>query len=91
MRAHSSRGRRAGSTGDLRDDDQHELVARIDLVSRIQRIEGDLTAAERRVADAVAADYEATTRMSISDLANRRGSVSQALPDSAARSAVPPL
>ena len=74
MRANSSRGiRRAGSTGDLSDGGQHELVARIDLVSRIQRIEGDLTAAERRVAAAVAVDYEATTRMTISDLANRAG------------------
>src|SRR5271166_4147754 len=74
MRANSSRGiRRAGSTGDLSDGGQHELVARIDLVSRIQRIEGDLTAAERRVAAAVAVDYESTTRMTIRDLANRAG------------------
>jgi DNA-binding MurR/RpiR family transcriptional regulator len=48
-------------------------VAPIDLVSRIQRIEGDLSAAERRVAAAVAADYEATTRMTIGDLAERAG------------------
>lgn len=74
MRANSSRGiRRAGSTGDLSDGGQHKLVARIDLVSRIQRIEGDLTVAERRVAAAVAVDYEATTRMTISDLAKRAG------------------
>ena len=51
----------------------HDPVAPIDLVSRIQRIEGDLSPAERRVADAVAADYEATTRMTIGDLANRAG------------------
>jgi DNA-binding MurR/RpiR family transcriptional regulator len=48
-------------------------VAPIDLVSRIQRIEGDLSAAERRVAAAVAADYEATTRMTIGGLAERAG------------------
>ena len=47
--------------------------APIDLISRIQRIEGDLSPAERRVAAAVAADYEATTRMTISDLAARAG------------------
>ena len=48
-------------------------VAPIDLVSRIQRIEGDLSPAERRVAAAVASDYEATTRMTIGDLAQRAG------------------
>ena len=36
-------------------------AAPIDLVSRIQRIEDELSPAERRVAAAVAADYEATT------------------------------
>jgi RpiR family carbohydrate utilization transcriptional regulator len=45
----------------------------IDLVSRIQRIEADLTPAERRVAETVAADYDATTRMTIGDLAGRAG------------------
>jgi DNA-binding MurR/RpiR family transcriptional regulator len=49
------------------------VVAPIDLVSRLQRIEGDLSAAERRVAAAVAAHYEATTRMTIGDLAERAG------------------
>ena len=48
-------------------------VAPIDLVSRIQRIEGDLSTAERRVAAAVAADYDATTRITIGDLARRAG------------------
>ena len=42
-------------------------------MSRIQRVEGDLSAAERRVAAAVAADYDATTRMTIGDLARRAG------------------
>ena len=63
-------GRRGGRGA---DGDRRESVAPIDLVSRIQRIEGDLSAAERRVAAAVAADYEATTRMTIRDLANRAG------------------
>jgi RpiR family transcriptional regulator, carbohydrate utilization regulator len=48
-------------------------VAPIDLVSRIQRIEGELSPAERRVGEAVAADYGATTRMTIADLARRAG------------------
>ena len=52
---------------------RQDFVAPIDLVSRIQRIEGDLSVAERRIAAAVAADYEATTRMTIRDLANRAG------------------
>lgn len=52
---------------------QRSPFAPIDLISRIQRIEGDLSAAKRRVAAAVAADYEATTRMAISDLAGRAG------------------
>jgi DNA-binding MurR/RpiR family transcriptional regulator len=50
-----------------------EPVALVDLISRIQRIEGDLSPAERRVAEAVAVDYEATTRMTIADLARRAG------------------
>jgi RpiR family transcriptional regulator, carbohydrate utilization regulator len=45
----------------------------IDLVSRIQRIEGELSPAERRVAEAVSADYEATTRMTSAELANKAG------------------
>jgi RpiR family transcriptional regulator, carbohydrate utilization regulator len=55
------------------DSVDRAAVAPIDLVSRIQRIEGDLSAAERRVAAAVAADYESTTRMTIGDLAERAG------------------
>ena len=45
----------------------------IDLVSRIQRIESGLSPAERRVAEAVATDYQATTRMTISELASKAG------------------
>jgi DNA-binding MurR/RpiR family transcriptional regulator len=45
----------------------------IDLVSRIQRIEGELSPAERRVAQAVADDYEATTRITIAELAKKSG------------------
>jgi RpiR family transcriptional regulator, carbohydrate utilization regulator len=52
---------------------QLQPIAPIDLVSRIQRIEGDLSPAERRVATAVAADYDGTTRITISDLAKRAG------------------
>lgn len=48
-------------------------AAPIDLVSRIQRIEHELSPAERRVAAAVAADYEATTLLTIGDLARRAG------------------
>lgn len=60
------------STGAI-DGHRREAVAPIDLVSRIQRVEGDLSAAERRVAAAVAADYDATTRITIGDLARRAG------------------
>ena len=45
----------------------------IDLVSRIQRIESGLSPAERRVAETVATDYQATTRMTISELASKAG------------------
>ena len=48
-------------------------VVSIDLVSRIQRIEGELSPAERRVAEAVAADWEGTTLLTIGDLAKRAG------------------
>lgn len=45
----------------------------IDIVSRIQRVAGDLTAAERRVAGAVQRDFEAATRMTIAELAAAAG------------------
>jgi DNA-binding MurR/RpiR family transcriptional regulator len=51
-------------------------AAPIDLVSRIQRIEQELSPAERRVAEAVVADYHGTTLLSIGELA-RRAAVSQ--------------
>jgi RpiR family carbohydrate utilization transcriptional regulator len=50
-----------------------DSVVPIDLVSRIQRIESELSPAERRVAEAVAADYEGTTLLTIGDLAKRAG------------------
>ena len=50
-----------------------DQASAIDLVSRIQRIEGGLSPAERRVAEAVASDYQATTRMTISELASKAG------------------
>src|ERR1700689_2995019 len=48
-------------------------IVPIDLVSRIQRIESELSPAERRVAEAVAADWEGTTLLTIGDLAKRAG------------------
>ncbi|PSJ57111.1 MurR/RpiR family transcriptional regulator [Pseudaminobacter soli (ex Li et al. 2025)] len=45
----------------------------IDIVSRIQRAEPNLSAAERRVAEAVQADMEAATLMTIAELAERAG------------------
>ncbi|MBL0373478.1 MurR/RpiR family transcriptional regulator [Rhizobium sp. KVB221] len=45
----------------------------IDVVSRIQRAEPNLSAAERRVAEAVQADMEAATLMTIAELAERAG------------------
>lgn len=45
----------------------------IDIVSRIQRLAGDLTTAERRVAEAVERDFEAATRMTIAELATAAG------------------
>jgi DNA-binding MurR/RpiR family transcriptional regulator len=48
-------------------------IVPIDLISRLQRIEGELSPAERRVAETVASDYEATTRMTIGELAIRAG------------------
>ena len=48
----------------------------IDVVSRIQRVLPDLSSAERRVAELVAGDYGAATRLTIAELASR-ASVSQ--------------
>ena len=45
----------------------------IDIVSRIQRVEGELSPAERRVAEAVRRDFEAATRLTIGELARRAG------------------
>jgi RpiR family transcriptional regulator, carbohydrate utilization regulator len=74
MRARGDRAARASPTTQIgREGVRSAPVAPMDLVSRIQRIEGDLSAAEQRVAAAVAADYEATTRMTIGDLAERAG------------------
>jgi DNA-binding MurR/RpiR family transcriptional regulator len=53
--------RAAGATG--------EGLAAIDLVSRIERTEPTLSPAERRVATAVAADFERATRVTIAELA----------------------
>lgn len=47
--------------------------AAIDVVSRIQRVEGSLSTAERRVAEAVKADFEAATHITIAELAARAG------------------
>lgn len=46
-------------------------TAAIDIVSRLQRVDQDLSPAERRVADIVTTDYEAATRMTIAELAGR--------------------
>lgn len=45
--------------------------AAIDIVSRLQRIDQELSPAERRVADIVTADYETATRMTIAELAGK--------------------
>lgn len=45
----------------------------IDVVSRIQRVEASLSPAERRVAETVRRDFEAATRMTIAELAQRAG------------------
>jgi RpiR family carbohydrate utilization transcriptional regulator len=47
--------------------------AAIDIVSRIQRVESELSTAERRVAEAVRSDYEAATRLTIAELASKAG------------------
>lgn len=66
MRSSSASDDRGGAV-------QRVFVSPMDLVSRIQRIEGILSAAEQKVAAAVAADYEGTTRITIGDLAARAG------------------
>ncbi|KFL26937.1 hypothetical protein JP74_11000 [Devosia sp. 17-2-E-8] len=45
----------------------------IDVVSRMQRVEADLSPAERQVLKAVRNDYDAATRMTIAELATRAG------------------
>jgi len=48
-------------------------TAAIDIVSRIERVETDLSPAERRVAEVVRQDFEAATRLTIADLAGKAG------------------
>jgi DNA-binding MurR/RpiR family transcriptional regulator len=50
-----------------------DAASAIDIVSRIQRVEPDLSPAERRVARTVGADFEAATRLTIAELARRAG------------------
>ncbi|HET7716667.1 MAG TPA: MurR/RpiR family transcriptional regulator [Bauldia sp.] len=45
----------------------------IDLVSRIERVEPELSPAERRVAEVVRKDFRAATRLTIAELAARAG------------------
>ena len=45
----------------------------IDVVSRMQRVENDLSPAERSVVRAVRSDYDAATRMTIAELASLAG------------------
>src|ERR1044072_6081602 len=45
----------------------------IDIVSRTERVEPDLSPAERRVAETVRGDFEAATRLTIAELARRAG------------------
>ncbi len=47
--------------------------AAIDIVSRIQRVEADLSPAERLVAEAVRADFDSATRITIAELALKAG------------------
>ena len=50
--------------------------AAIDIVSRLERVDPQLSPAERRVAEIVTADYEGATRMTIAEL-DARDAVSQ--------------
>src|SRR6188768_4452919 len=45
----------------------------IDIVSRIERVEAELSPAERRVAEVVRQDFRAATRLTIAELAARAG------------------
>lgn len=49
------------------------VASAIDIVSRIQRVENDLSPAERRVAETVRQDFELATRLTIAELADRAG------------------
>ena len=62
--------------GDIADEAMGPVVeapAAVDIVSRIQRVEADLSPAERRVAEAVKADFDGATRITIADLARKAG------------------
>jgi RpiR family transcriptional regulator, carbohydrate utilization regulator len=50
-----------------------DAPATIDIVSRIERVERELSPAERRVAETVRHDFEAATRLTIAELARRAG------------------
>ena len=54
-------------------DSGNAVSSAIDIVSRIQRVEANLSPAERRVAETVRQDFEAATRLTIAELARRAG------------------
>jgi DNA-binding MurR/RpiR family transcriptional regulator len=60
------RSRNTGRTSDA-------APSSIDIVSRVQRVENQLSPAERRVAETVARDFEAATRLTIAELAAKAG------------------
>ena len=64
----------AAVTGKSTTNKQRKAV--IDIVSRLQRADPQLSMSERQVAAVVTSDYEAATRMTIADLA-AKASVSQ--------------
>lgn len=62
-----------GEAARRRDGPAGGEVAAIDIVSRMQRVEPELSPAERRVAETVRADYGRATRMTIAELALAAG------------------
>ena len=71
MRARSAHPARAAT--EQENTPAAPLAPRIDLVSRIQCVEADLSPAERQVAEAVRADFEGATRTTIAELALKAG------------------
>ena len=65
--------RQTAANGEVNRRSAVQAVSSIDIVSRLNRVENELSPAERRVAETVRQDFEQAIRLTIAELAMRAG------------------